>query len=316
MTEWNEQKIAEMIANGIEENSELDWKQSQSLIDCKKGSDKPRNELAKDVSSFANAGGGVLIYGVSEEPDPPHKPVGFDEGCDVSFSKETIESILLTRIHPKIPDLKIFPVSLDSNKPGKYAYVIEIPQSHTIHQAHDKRYYRRRNFQAEPMEDYEVREGMVRSRSPLIKVELKYKLQTKSQNEHFYNLNIDLENIGSVRARDLMFFIDMPTEILDKQLSFQLHTPHNLENSICIEHFRIKHSSGKDYYRFKIRTLQNLVLFPSEKWILPDLGFQIRYKIDSNIHRSLLGSILDWQVYADDSVPRSGQLLLREIQQF
>ena len=59
--------IYDLIRNEVEENIHLDYKEARALgkEDAKKA------DITKDVSSFANADGGIIIYGVAEEN---HKP--------------------------------------------------------------------------------------------------------------------------------------------------------------------------------------------------------------------------------------------------
>jgi len=62
MTDWDEQKIDEMIKSKMEESSNLEWKNSDGLKNCKgQKADTYRDELSKDVSAFANAAGGKII---------------------------------------------------------------------------------------------------------------------------------------------------------------------------------------------------------------------------------------------------------------
>ncbi len=65
MSEWNKQQLDRMIADGVEENLGLDYKRADSLGKT----DGKRAEITKDVSSFANSSGGVVIYGVAEFND-------------------------------------------------------------------------------------------------------------------------------------------------------------------------------------------------------------------------------------------------------
>ena len=51
-------------------------------------------------------------------------------------------------------------------------YVINIPKSNTAHQASDKRYYRRYNFESVAMEDYEIKDIINRLSSPDLHVVL------------------------------------------------------------------------------------------------------------------------------------------------
>ena len=57
---------------------------------------------------------------------------------------------------------------LPSKGQGRIAYVVNIPQSTTAHQASDRRYYKRQNFKAEPMDDYEVRGTLNRAKNPIL----------------------------------------------------------------------------------------------------------------------------------------------------
>jgi len=53
--------IQSLVTNGDEERRTLDFKR-----DLPGNTDKDKNELRADVTSFANAGGGDLIFGVDE----------------------------------------------------------------------------------------------------------------------------------------------------------------------------------------------------------------------------------------------------------
>ena len=98
--------------------------------------------------------------------------VKIDEGCDAEdISKEWLEDVITGNIRPIIDGLVIHPVALDKRHPGRVAYVVEVPQ-HYGAPIGDRRYYRRRNFKSEPMDDYEVREGMSRGRTGSVSFEI------------------------------------------------------------------------------------------------------------------------------------------------
>ena len=61
--EYSEADITALIHGKAEESIHLDFKAAESLGD----SNPKKNEIAKDVSAFANSDGGIIIYGISEQ---------------------------------------------------------------------------------------------------------------------------------------------------------------------------------------------------------------------------------------------------------
>lgn len=155
--------LENLIAEGITESLTLEYKGSPALAK----DSKSRDELCKDVSAFANSAGGQIIYGIEEDKNVPTK---LDEGADPSITKEWIEQILDLRIQPRIEGLVIKPVQLAKG----FGFVLTIPQatSRAPHQAPDKKYYKRQNFQSLPMEDYEIRDTLRRATTPALQVTL------------------------------------------------------------------------------------------------------------------------------------------------
>ena len=157
--DWDETDLAALIRDDAQESLTLDYKRSAALVN----NDATRRELSKDVSAFANAEGGMLIYGMVEDK---HVPTAVDVGVDRNkITKEWLEQVLKTNIHPVVDRILIKQIPLTSKGPEAVAYVLEIGQatSRAPHQAADKRYYKRFNFESTPMEDYEVRDLMRRS---------------------------------------------------------------------------------------------------------------------------------------------------------
>jgi len=149
--------IESFVSQRIEESLNLDYK---NIADY----NKP-NELAKDISAFANSAGGLVILGVEEDASDPTRiyPKAITWG-DSSLSKETLENHLISKISYRIDGLRIVPV----RKPDKSViFLIDVPQSENPpHMSWDKRYYKRLNFQSVPMEHYEVADFFGRRRKP------------------------------------------------------------------------------------------------------------------------------------------------------
>lgn len=148
--EFTEQGILSLLENKVEESINLEFKLSDSI-----GSqDQKKRELSKDISSFANSDGGIIIYGIKEN-NHVAESLSFIDGN--IFTKEWIEQVIYSNIHRKIDGILIIPVRFE-NDVSKTVYVIKIPESvQAPHMASDKRYYKRYNFESVPMEEYEVR---------------------------------------------------------------------------------------------------------------------------------------------------------------
>lgn len=165
--QWTQTDLESLIREGVEEHLSLDYKAADALA----ATEGKKNEIRKDVSAFANSAGGIIIYGIKEwdSSDKKHLPERLDPIDRHSFSKEWLEQVI-SNIRPRISDVRIVPVAIGASNDSTVAYVVEIPQGRTAHQASDCRYYRRYNFESVPMADHEVRDVMGRRQHPDIDV--------------------------------------------------------------------------------------------------------------------------------------------------
>ncbi|MCE2434851.1 MAG: ATP-binding protein [Candidatus Latescibacteria bacterium] len=190
------QDLENMIKNEIQENIHLDYKRSSALL--------PKNsqEIAKDVSAFANSDGGCIIYGIEEDK---HLPKRIDSGVDHNiYTRERLEDVITSNISPRIEGIEISQIQLSSD--GS-VYIVDIPKSSRgPHQARGSyRYYKRFNFKSQPMEDYEIND--IRSRNhtvkPLINIDIE---------EHTVLVYFVIENIGEAVAENVRLnFTPKPT---------------------------------------------------------------------------------------------------------
>lgn len=191
----NELKL--LIINEVQENIHLDYKDSRAIDKNK------RQEIAKDVSAFANSDGGIIIYGIREQE---HLPVDIDQGVDHRiFTREWLEEVITSNITPIIDNLKIVQIPLSE----KYsAYAIQIPKSYRApHQEQSsKRYYKRHNFKNQPMENYEIND--VRNRSYSVAPLVNFDINIRHRNLVYFVVS----NMGSVAAENVKFSfsIDLP----------------------------------------------------------------------------------------------------------
>jgi hypothetical protein len=207
---WTLQKLQSYIHDKVEENIHLDYKAADSLAK----SDGKKKEISKDVSAFANSDGGTIIYGIKEYQENkkflPEKisPIKRNE-----FSKETLEQIIGSNISPKIKNVIITPIIVGDEINDEVVYIVEIPKSDTAHQASDKRYYKRYNFQSEAMDDWELKDIINRKNKSEIIVWFEPQIEKKifadfCQRENIkLRFDIWLQNVGNKAAEYIDLYL-------------------------------------------------------------------------------------------------------------
>lgn len=287
---WTESKLQNFITSEIEESLTLEYKSAEALDK----SEFKKKEMTKDVSAMANSAGGLLIYGIREygETDKRHLPEKITPVNRTEFPREWVEQIIQA-IRPRIDGIVIHSVNLSSGV-NDTAYVIEIPQSNTAHQASDHRYYKRFNFQSVPMEDYEVRDVMFRENAPNIVLNFLVEIT-----ENDKNLVIQARNHGSAFAQYVACLLDMPTVLMRE-----------IKNKISL-------TDGGRYYRQRLFNLNQEFGDENFKANFPllrnmSMSWKIPLKED---FAEIAGSLeIKWKIYADNALPKEGRINFREIE--
>lgn len=132
-----------LVDNAVLERKTLEYKQA-----LPRNSDSAKKEFLADVSSFANASGGDLIFGITE-----NKKTGAPKSLD-GLSIENpdqeilrLENTIRDGIEPRIPSISTRSIPLDS---AKVALIIRVPKSwsaphRVIWGGHDKFFSRSSN---------------------------------------------------------------------------------------------------------------------------------------------------------------------------
>ncbi len=115
-----EEDLKEMLENpNFMENEYLEYKQCITFMKISKEKTKERqheiDEFKSDVCSFANAYGGYLIYGISENDDAIPKEI---VGMDIDSKDDFLLCIKdqLSTIYPRIPNYKSHFIDLQNGK--------------------------------------------------------------------------------------------------------------------------------------------------------------------------------------------------------
>jgi len=116
---YNTTRLEALISENVPENRELEFKE---LIIV--NNDGEKKEFLYDVSSFANANGGSIIYGIKELNGTAQSIVSINENIDKLICK--LENLLRDNVEPRIIGMLIYEVK--SLKNGS-VIVIEVPKS-------------------------------------------------------------------------------------------------------------------------------------------------------------------------------------------
>lgn len=228
--------LQKLIQDEIEESTVLEYKGSFAIQNP-----KWKEELAKDVSALANSNGGNIIFGIREKESVGGNSIPKEllPIPNTEMSKDKLSQLLSSNIQPIIDGLEITYIPFD-HKSG--FYVVFVPRSNTAHQNRISHvYYKRRNATVEAMEDYEIRDIMNRSKTPIIDIDfilLKTKISV-TQNKtpllfathkiieeksirYEYTLKFRAVNNGQILAKYVNYYIYIPQQIVKESEEYDL----------------------------------------------------------------------------------------------
>ena len=118
-------EIKSLIENKVQENSHLEYKREINFLN-----DADKKEVLADVCSFANSGGGIIIYGVEDKEDDGGKNTGIPKqitGLEINDDETKIQ--LEESIRKGIEPVLIGFSSVSREIDGKQILVLFIPKS-------------------------------------------------------------------------------------------------------------------------------------------------------------------------------------------
>lgn len=203
VNELNEERLTAFIEQKIPEGFYLDYKRQLSG----NNNDTRYREFLKDVTAFANAGGGHLIIGAQEPVEgrtAQEQLVGIEYGEALAVS---LEQVCNSAIDPRIPGLLIRAIPLDS---GRHALIAHIPPSlsrpHMVTHGKTNSFYIRHTESSVPMSTHEIRESVIASMSAEARV-VEYMEKQESD-----IINFEMATRGSVFVLQAMPLISLETD--------------------------------------------------------------------------------------------------------
>jgi len=153
-----EADLRTLIENQVSERKTVEYKQA-----LPGKSNEEKKEFLADVSSFANASGGHLVYGMKEEGGLPVELCGLVVD-DLDSTVTALDSSIRDGIKPRIPGVVVWPVPLTG---GKRAVVIRVPKSfaspHMVTFAKTSRFYARNSNGKYQLDVEEIRAAFLLS---------------------------------------------------------------------------------------------------------------------------------------------------------
>lgn len=227
--------LQKLIDDGVLEKKGLDYKRQFTG-----NSDGDKKELLYDLTSFANAGGGYLIFGMRETDGIPVEIAGIDNVA-VDGEKLRIESILREGVEPRIPGITIHPVSVSE---GKSVLIVHAPRSwaapHMVKFKGSSKFYSRNSAGKYQLDVNEIRASFLLSATLADKMK-----------------NFRLERLGKVVANELPFEMPdnpkvvmhiVPFSAFNTLESHELYVPENILESAPFCYGNLTHRINFDGY--------------------------------------------------------------------
>jgi hypothetical protein len=153
---WTETDLLKLIEDKVPESRQLDYKSQLPA-----GMPKDRTKFLANVSAFANADGGLLVFGVEEDEGVPTALVGVPED-DAEKVKLALEHQIRDGLDPTILDVRVVPVRLTS---GSHVFLIRVPRSlnapHMVIFDGHRQFYMRHSGGKQPMDVTELRQSFL-----------------------------------------------------------------------------------------------------------------------------------------------------------
>ncbi|NQT04355.1 MAG: ATP-binding protein [Planctomycetes bacterium] len=150
--EISEQDLLSLIENKTPESKFIEYK-----LTLPGNSDKNKKEFLADVSSFSNAAGGHIIFGISAKGGIPQKLVGL-ENIDPDSEILRLDNILRDAIAPRLPGVGIKSIPLSNRGP---AFINRIPRSwispHMVIYGGSSKFYSRNSAGKYQLDVFELR---------------------------------------------------------------------------------------------------------------------------------------------------------------
>ena len=319
--EWDEEYVLNLP---LGEHDWLEFKSAEKLDFSLPRVDRNDvlSELSKQISAFANTGGGTIVYGIEDTHAGSVRRVDRHRGVSLNLTKqgtkEWLEDVIPGLVDSPLSRFNVYivlkSIGGSSLADDKAIILIDIPSSESApHQANDNRYYARVSGKSRPIGHRLVLDIMGRAKYPKMELEFKFSKERRGRGLESV-LVCYCKNVGRVYAN---------------YVNFVIYIPEGMKKSWRAD--RVAHDTdGKKYRRFYFENLwkdylgsEGSGMYSISKYIsrydpiLPSRLYKQRIDIDIDVYEVDLGEISEeyiyWTIYADNAPVIDGKTRIGDI---
>jgi hypothetical protein len=286
-------QIQALIDASERESDVLEYKSATALFD-----NRAKDEIAKDISGLANAGGGLVIYGVSTDPNDKSMPVAID-GLHLT-NIETFDRVVNSKIRPPIKDIKkkLLPV----DQPRVMAVYVPGSENPPHQSLGDHKYYRRAGIESRPMEHDLIAMYFGRRQGPILNLRFHRlsELRTISDQSPItdpLDLRILVENSGRRIARHLQVLLLLPSPPQVPSLNVTSGDHRNI-SQLYPERYALQHTNDIG------------VIHPGASASILEIRVVVAADFVANHHSD---PFIEWTIFADEMELKAGSLSLHDL---
>lgn len=322
--EWDENHVLNLPPG---EHDWVEFKEATALdFTLRRGDmNKVRDELSKQLSAFANSGGGAIIYGVADAPaGGDARVVDAHGGVSLNLkngTKEWLEDIIPNLVEFPLSRFNVYVVekrsATSSIAEGKGIIIVDVPSSESApHQANDKKYYARISGKSQPIRHRMVMDIVGRAKHP--KMELTCRIIRDKIGKYSGSRDLELElfcrNVGRMYANFVNGFILIPEAMVfggrgvKKMIGGKPYVQSYFENT----HKDIV-GETKRYTGGQIPMSYSEPLYATRfDPVLPSLGFTsyVSLRVRQDDLKTFENEVIRWTVYADNAPMVEGEVMV------
>lgn len=269
------------------------------------------DNLSKQVSAFANAGGGRLFLGLD---DDGRIDGGIPRALRPNGTRAWLEDVIPNVVVPPLRAFNVYEVAAPAHgpgangaappsalRPGHAVYVLELPMSEDApHQARDHRYYLRIAGKSRPMAHHHVLDVLNRTRDPWVVVsrmdpygEAEFVESDPRGPKCFVHLRTHLSNRGRSLAQHVGCEFIVPRLAVNSECR---------QRTLAQGETRLMQRSGEVVFFF----YHPIPIFPTQEVPFGAVWLAIH---GANLQHFEAGKVvLRWRVFADGAPVREGQV--------